>query len=376
MRNWNVGWERTQWPGVYVRGGDCRIRARVVDPKSGRLREANRILRGVTAEQAVQQRSSMREELEAKLREPPRRRVDEFGRYWLGVKKAAIDPGTYERYKAALEDHAFKSLGRVQFEDLRGLHIQEWINKELRTGYRASTVKGWFRAFRTMVRDAMDDLALTHDPTRRVCFPVAEERAETNALLPDQLARFLEEMRSRFPQHYPLAATLALTGLRFCHASALRWEDFDRKARVLRVRRRQLRRRVGPVTSVKRAPREYPVSPELMAILEEHREHRRPGRARRRGWMFPTSTGTLRCPNSLHKAWRECLTAAGIHERFTVHGLRRTFVDLARRGQVDAVVTRSLTGHVTMKMHFALFNRRLGREADGGRDDRGATAKW
>lgn len=76
-----------------------------------------------------------------------------------------------------------------------------------------------------------------------------------------------------------------------------------------------------------------------MAILEDHREQRRPGRARQRGWMFPTSTGTLRCPNSLHKAWRECLTAAGIHERFTVHGLRRTFVDLARRGQVDAVVT-------------------------------------
>jgi integrase len=229
MRNWNLGWERTQWTGVYVRGDACRIRARVVDPRSGRLREANRILRGVAPEQALDQRQAMREGLEAKLREPPRRRVDEFGRYWLGIKKAAIDPGTYERYKAALEDDAFKSLGRIQFEDLRGLQIQEWINKELRASYRASTVKGWFRAFRTMVRDAMDDLALTHDPTRRVCFPVAEERAEANALLPDQLARFLEEMKSRFPQHYPLAATLALTGLRFCHASALRWEDFDRR---------------------------------------------------------------------------------------------------------------------------------------------------
>jgi hypothetical protein len=64
MRNWNLGWERTQWPGVYVRGDACRIRARVVDPRSGRLREANRIVHGVTPEQALVQRQTMREELE------------------------------------------------------------------------------------------------------------------------------------------------------------------------------------------------------------------------------------------------------------------------------------------------------------------------
>jgi integrase len=41
-----------------------------------------------------------------------------------------------------------------------------------------------------------------------------------------------------------------------------------------------------------------------------------------------------------------------VEERFTVHGLRRTFVDLARRARVDGVVTRSLTGHVTEKMRL------------------------
>jgi hypothetical protein len=32
-------------------------------------------------------------------------------------------------------------------------------------------------------------------------FPIPEERAETNALMPDQLERFLSEMKVRFPQH-------------------------------------------------------------------------------------------------------------------------------------------------------------------------------
>src|SRR4029077_8010340 len=42
----------------------------------------------------------------------------------------------------------------------------------------------------------------------------------------------------------------------------------------------------------------------------------------------------------------------GSNRRFTIHGLRRTFVDLARRARVDSVVTRALTGHVTEKMRI------------------------
>jgi hypothetical protein len=88
-----------------------------------------------------------------------------------------------------------------------------------------------------------------------------------------------------------------------------------------------------------------------MAILSEHRQTARHSR-RVRGWMFPSSTGGLRCPSSLHKAWVSCLRSAKIEGRFTVHGMRRTFVDLARRARVDGVVTRSLTNHVTEKMHL------------------------
>ena len=66
--------------------------------------------------------------------------------------------------------------------------------------------------------------------------------------------------------------------------------------------------------------------------------------------MFPSATGTLRTPNSLDRAWVRCLKVAEIHHRFTVHGLRYTFTDLVRRANVDAVVRRALTGHVTEEM--------------------------
>ena len=65
---------------------------------------------------------------------------------------------------------------------------------------------------------------LPRDPTLRITFPDDEEQGD-NALSPAVRGAFLgvsaEDVSSA------LVATLAFTGLRFCHASALRWEDVD-----------------------------------------------------------------------------------------------------------------------------------------------------
>ena len=167
----------------------------------------------------------------------------------------------------------------------------------------------------------------------------------------------VEQPAKHYPQHYALVVTLAYTGLRFCHASALRWEDWDEQAGVLRVVRKHFRGAIGPVSRKKRAPKEYPVEPELADILRAHRKQLLQAQAKglEAGWMFPSAEGTLRTPNSLDRAWAKCLQYAEITKRFTVHGLRYTFTDLVRRANVDAVVRRALTGHVTeeMQRHYS-----------------------
>jgi integrase len=228
--------------------------------------------------------------------------------------------------------------------------------------YSRNSICVWFRVFRTMTRDAINNamgaLDLPRDPTLRVSLPEQPvDDSEPNSLTPEQLAAFLEAMRTNYPQHYALVATLAYTGLRFCHASALRWEDWDEQTGVLRVVRKHFRGEIGPVSRKKRAPKEYPVEPELAEILREHRQRmlREQAKGLETGWMFPSTEGTLRTPNSLDRAWAKCLKHAKITKRFTVHGLRYTFTDLVRRANVDAVVRRALTGHVTeeMQRHYS-----------------------
>lgn len=90
-------------------------------------------------------------------------------------------------------------------------------------------------------------------------------------------------------------------------------------AGVLRVVRKHFRGKVGPVARKKRAPKEYPVEPELTQILRDHRERLFQDEARRieEGWIFPSAEGSLRTPNSLDRAWSQCLRHAKITKRFT-----------------------------------------------------------
>jgi integrase len=80
--------------------------------------------------------------------------------------------------------------------------------------YARNTVAGWFRVFRTMTRDAVDTLELARDPTLRIRFPPDSEK-DANQLSPDEMLRFLELMKTHFPQQHGLLALLAFTGLRF-----------------------------------------------------------------------------------------------------------------------------------------------------------------
>lgn len=164
-------------------------------------------------------------------------------------------------------------------------------------------------------------------------------------------------IRERRPEHFAYVATRASTGMRACHVSALQWPDIDEAAGVIRVVRKQVEGVVGEVTRKKRVPKEFPLQPELATILREHRqllETRSPGLDS--AWVFPAvRTGKLRGANSMRKAWVSCLKAAGITERFTPHGLRRTFNDMLRRAQVDPAIAKALTGHVTeqMREHYS-----------------------
>lgn len=66
--------------------------------------------------------------------------------------------------------------------------------------------------------------------------------------------------------------------------------------------------------------------------------------------LFPSVTGKFRSPSVLNGPFADVAETIGLGKHFTQRGLRRTFNDLARAAKVEAIVTRSISGHATERM--------------------------
>ena len=359
--------QKTKYPGIFRLGRRAyRVRVRRTDPKTGRRKEKDRILDDVDMQQALRVQRELLDELEAEIRGyspiAENQTVGEFAQSWIDSKAGHLDPETLDRYALTLRLHILPPLGDYEYRSLTRFDVQQWVDRAMRltylTGsgiekqYSVSTVQSWFRVLRNMTQDAMDPLGIERDPTVSIRFADAPDSAKSCDITAEQLRHFLRLMKERYPQHYALVVVLAFTGMRWCHASALKWDDCDENAAVLTIRRKQVRRRVGPVTRKKRAPQELPLPPNVAAVLRWHHQwmlrNQAPGFAE--GWMFPSKVGTLRASSSISKAWEACRNIARIPEDFTPHGLRYTFTDLTRLIDADPIARREITGHVTERM--------------------------
>lgn len=221
----------------------------------------------------------------------------------------------------------------------------------LRKSLEAGAVNGALIMLRMVLADAVAEFHLSHNPAGRIKrLPVKKfTDEEPNLLSAEELGRVLAGFREHKPKHYPLAVTLALTGLRYGEATALKWSDLDAEAGVIRIRRAQWK---GVVDTTKTGTvRSVPLVPELAEVLKEHRAATAASGlpARDPDWVFPAKDGGLLPKVWLRWALISVLKKVGIKRRVSTHGLRRTFNNLSRQ-VAGEIVTRSITGHVTSAM--------------------------
>jgi integrase len=343
----------TRYPGVRrVDDATYVVRVKSIDPRTGKTRQVERLVHGVSAHEAAMVRS----DLVAELKSPQaagatRRRLEDYARSWLTSRLPSLKPSTRRRYADVLDLHVVPGLGDFWIDAIGPGDIVTWRDRQVPKS-QASTVNSRLRVLKTLFQDAVAELDLPRDPTLRVkaLSEASADDDEPNALTAGELGKVLEASRTHEPQWYPMIATLALTGMRFGECAGLRWEDVDEAAGVIRVRRSVWEGK--HVTTPKTGKtRTVPLPDLLVGVLREHRrllvEKQAPGLAA--GWVFPSAAGTARYPESLHKPLRRVLKAAKVERHVTVHGLRRTFNNLVRQVTTGEVV-RSMTGHVTERM--------------------------
>ena len=342
---------KTKYPGIEITSdGRKRIRLRAVDPRTGRMKEKDRIITG-TVEEAARLRQKWTQEIrnaDHVAKEVPRLRT--YVQSWLASKALGLKASTARTYADLLGGYVLPHLGDFFMDKLTDADIRDWQAK-LANRLAGATVNGALIMLRMVMADAVVEYQLPRNPTERVRrLPMRKfTDEEPNLLTAEELGRLMNAFRDHEPAYYPLAATLALTAVRYGEGTAFRWGDMNEEAGVIHVRRAQWS---GVVDSTKTGTvRSVPLVPELAAVL---REHRASSAAKGFGvgesdWVFPDKDGGLLPRCSLRHPMERALKLAGIAKHVTPHGLRRTYNNLARQVAGD-IVTRSITGHVTEAM--------------------------
>lgn len=348
----------TQFRGIQkLRRGLYKIRIRVKDP-NGILRIKERQVEAASVHDAHRTQLAWKEELKNVTTEGER--VEQFLKRWFDQKQARkeLAPATIDRYSIAINKHFVPAFGRLPLDAFTTAEIDRWIGACRKKGLKAQTVNGMLNILSTIC-SSLNPNPMTG--VRRVKINDARIKpADPNSLTKEELRIFLEKAKALYRQHYGLILVLFFTGIRKGSALVLKWSDLDEHG-VLTIQRRLSGDVILDGTKTGKVQR-IPLLPEIVSVLMDYKK-----RLNRfelvNDYMFPSANGGIHTKTILKVPFLRIAQAAGIKKRITPHGARRTITDLLR--PAGAVVTKSITGHVTdgMLYHYSTVETREQKEA-------------
>lgn len=398
IKRWKNWVAPTKLPGVWQRKeGGCLVRARVTESTTGRQREIKKVLPHADEAAAYQwlAEETARVRAGVTLAAPQKTRFAEFAasHFEEKVKLGQIRSARGRAKWATVLGHLIagttgessgtfvSGFGEFYLEKLDSSHVESWavgVAGLIKAGdYAPTTCNGWLAILRVIMKAARRKLRLPHLATEGVDnFDTSEHQTyseeEPNSLLPDEVPTFMALLREMYPQHFGMVFLALATGLRPSSLRPLRrrgpsadilWDE-----RKLLVRRSHTMGTEVMNTTKQRVKYSINLPAEVVDVLRWHVDTQLgTPEQQESALLFPSVTGGFRAGSVLNKPLADVAHAVNLGKHFTQLGLRRTFNDLARAAQVEAIVTRSISGHLTesMQSRYSTVNAAEQRESIG-----------
>lgn len=258
-------------------------------------------------------------------------------------------PSAVRSYEAALRDRIFPELGGKRLGDVQRRDVQRLADDLLAEGRDPSTIRNALMPLRVIYRRAIEDGDVAVNPCANLRLPAVRGRRERIAS-PEEAQRLLGSLPER---DRPVWATALYAGLRRGELMALRWEDVDLAAGVIRVERSyDDKGRVEIEPKSRAGRRTVPIVGALRDVLVEHKARQ----DRDDGLVFGSSAETPFQPSNLwrraQRAWkRASLEPIGLHEA------RHTFASVLIAAGVNAKAIATYMGHASIQTTYDLYGK-------------------
>ena len=276
-----------------------------------------------------------------------------LGRWLEDYKKPTLRPSTYAGYSKDITNHILPYLGSKRITQLKTAEIQKHYNRLLESGRIQDNCKGkglsnaTVRGIHMILREALDSAVreglIPKNPADGTS-PPKIYRNEKQVLTKDQIETFMKLIEGD-EEWYDFFYTEIITGMRQGEICGLRWEDFDREKRTLRVARsvdfvnKEL---VVGETKTDDGKRTIYLPDSLWHILAE--------RQRQKGtfseWIFPNllKPEWPLNPSRAYRQLKKLLEIGGLPSiRF--HDLRHTFTSHAANSGIAPKTLSEIVGH-------------------------------
>jgi integrase len=295
----------------------------------------------------------------------------EYATMWITVTvPATCKSSTLIDYKSILDNHVLPAFGKLSVTEINRLMVKNFLQEKSKDGLAQSTVSHMKSVISGTLNLAVDDDAIVNNPALMLgkIQKTKSLRETCDFLTREELTRLLSVFDEHYPRHYPLALTLARTGIRFGEALALQWGDIDFSGRFIKIQRTFSRGKVDTPKSGK--SRDVDMSMQLKQVLEALRRRRKietteKGCPRLPEWVFVGETGNhVDGDNWRKRIFDKSLEKAGLR-KIRIHDLRHTFASLLIQAGESLAYVRDQMGHHSIKVTVDIY----GHLAPGGNKD-------
>lgn len=285
------------------------------------------------------------------LRAPTPTTITDAGEQWLEGARAGLirtrsgdpyKPSAIRSYEAALRLRVQPVLGRAKVSAVTRTDLQDFVDRLVASGTAPSTIGVTILPLRAIYKRAVARGEVAINPTTGLSMPAVRGGRDRIAS-PEECAKLLDALSE---QDRPIWATAMYAGLRRGEIMALRVEDIDLGAGVIRVSR-GWDTVEGVIATKSGKERKVPIAGVLRAHLAAHLLTL----GRRDGLVFGVSEVSPFNPHRLSDraatAWKRAKL-----EGITLHECRHTFASLMIAAGVNAKALSTYMGHANITITY------------------------
>ena len=228
---------------------------------------------------------------------------------------------------------------KFKLTDITTLIVEKWVIDCNKT---PATIAECIKFAKAVYNYGIKHSIVTRNPFVKVERPKVENK-DRNRLTTKEALEMLRLCKNRFPDLYPILATIIFTGVRVGELLALKWKDFDFKNGKVKIQRQYTQRELKDTLKTSSSYRTVDVCPTLVRILKEHRTKQ----TILSEFVFINQKGNLYNRDYLvEKKFKPLLKEMfGDRNYMRFYDLRGTYVDILLAEGVPLKYIQSQVGH-------------------------------